>query len=97
MNRPVQMRACLNVNRDQIGAGFNKILQISIGILNHQVNVDHRLHFIGERSQGADDDGPHGDVRNEMAVHHIDVDPFSARFECRAGFFLQLREVGSQN
>jgi hypothetical protein len=79
------------VHGDAIGAGRRERFQVRIGGRNHQVDVE-RLGRI--RPDGAHDVWTHGDVRDEVAVHDVDVNPVGAGLVQRAHFLAQPREVG---
>ena len=75
----MEMRARLRVHGQPICACADIGLQITIGMLDHQVNVERQ---IGRLASTRGDNGTDGDVRHEMAVHDIDMNPVgSPRFD----------------
>ena len=82
LQRAVQMRAGFGMNGDDVGAGLGEGLEIGIDRRDHQMHVEglgrvrpQRLHHV--RAEG--------DVRHEMAVHHVEVDPVARRRRRRRG------------
>ena len=64
------------VHGEMVGACFGKVLKQAFGFLDHQVHVERK--FCGAAAS-LDDEGSHRQVGDEVAVHHIDVDPVRAR------------------
>jgi hypothetical protein len=72
--RVVQVRCRLGVDGDAVRSGLCHRLDLALGSLDHQVHVDDRaagVHALGDR---LDDQRTERDRRNEVAVHHVDVD-----------------------
>ena len=68
----MQVRAGLNLNRNDVRTGLGEVGHVLFRLHNHQVDVQR----LGRhRPQGLDDQGSNRDVRNEAAVHHVHVDP----------------------
>ena len=65
-----------------------------MGRRDHQMNIE-RLR--GMAPQRADRGGPHGDVRHEMAVHHVDMDPVGAGGIDRAHLLAEPREIRGED
>ena len=81
--RVVQVRRRLGVDGDRVGAGARELGDLALGPLDHQVHVEHaagRVDLLGERG---DDQRPDRDRRDEVAVHHVDVDHARARLHDR--------------
>ena len=74
--RAVEMRTGLDVDRDEIGARGGKRLHGCLCRLDHQVDVQRQT---GMRAERPDDGGAEGQLRDEMPVHHIDVNEVGAR------------------
>ena len=55
-----------------IGAGLGERLQEPVGMLDHQVDLQRQPR---DRAQPPHDHRAEGQIRHEMAVHHVDVDP----------------------
>ncbi len=65
------VRQHFDVHRQHVCAGLDETRGISIGIGNHQVNVERQLrHPFDSLHHGLAD----ADVRHEVAVHHVDMD-----------------------
>ena len=72
--RPMKVRTGFGMDSDHICARIGERLNIFLGLDDHQVYVNHAF---GGGSDGFHHERPDGDVRDEAAVHHIDVDPVS--------------------
>ena len=74
---PMQMdcRARLGLHQQMIGAGVGEGGEIVLRLDDHQMNVEGLRRRATDRLQH---DRPDGDVRNETAVHHVDMDPVGA-------------------
>jgi hypothetical protein len=94
LQRAVEVRARFGVGRDDIGAGSREGFEIGIDWRDHQVDVEGLLRV---RAQLLDDGGTDGDVRNEMTVHHVDMDHVRAGRIDSPDFLTQRRKIGSQN
>ena len=86
--------ASLYMHSDDIGAGFGEGLQIRIAGGDHQVHVKRLLGVPPERLHHV---GAERNVGNEVAVHHVDMDPVGAGLVDRNDFLAKLGEIGSQN
>jgi len=58
-----------------IGAGLCEGSKIALRLDDHQMNVEG---LCGRAAVLLQDDRAYGDVRNETAVHHINMDPVRA-------------------
>src|SRR5262245_8200677 len=69
--RPLQMRARLDVDGDLVGAGGREIGQVALGLHDHQVDIEGQAGSLTDRlyHHGAD-----REVRHEPAVHDVDVE-----------------------
>ena len=88
------MRAGLGMHRDVIAAGFGERLEIGVAGRDHQMRVKDLL---GVRAHRLDDVGAVGNVRNEMAVHHVEMDPVGAGGIDRADLFAKPGEIRRQD
>ena len=91
------MRRRLDVEGDRVGAGLDELAHVALGALDHQVHLEHRArlaHLLGERR---DDQRADRDRRDEMPVHHVDVDHPRARVEHLPHLLAQAAEVGRQD
>src|SRR5690349_15286457 len=61
---------------------------------HHQVDVDR---LVGQLAQRRDLVGAEGDVRDEAAVHHIDMKPVGTRVQHLGDLLREPREVGGEN
>src|SRR4029077_9872538 len=73
---------------------FGKSRNVVVGIFDHQVAIQDR---IGKRfSEGRHDGRPDGDVRHEVAVHHVHVEQRAAALERSFRVVAQPREVSGE-
>ena len=77
-----------------IGAGFGEGFEIRIARRDHQVHVER---LFGVRPDRFDDVRADGNVRHEMAVHDVDMDPVGAGGIDRAHLLAQFREIGGED
>jgi len=88
------MRTGFRVHRKPIGARLAKRLDEGIDRRNHQMHVERSL---GVGPDRLDHHRSDGDIGNEVAVHHIDMDEIGARLLHRFHFRTQRRKVGGKN
>ena len=73
------------MDADEAGAGFGERLDVMLRLVEHQVHVEEELGGPAERRDRA---RAEGEVRHEMPVHDVEVDPRQAQA------FDQRRAVG---
>ena len=61
----------LDMDGDQVGAGFRQCFQVGRWVADHEMAIQGELRRFPQRS---DDRYPERDVRNEVAVHNVDVE-----------------------
>jgi hypothetical protein len=86
----VQVRTRFHMNGQDLGPGFSEVLEIPLGCLDHEVDVEEPF---GHPRHGSRDGGAQRDVRYEVAIHDIDVDPLGTRGIDRTHIFGQRTEV----
>ena len=86
----MQMRTGFGVHRDQVRARPREIPKIGGSGRDHQVHVHERLHMGPDRG---DHIGANGQVRHEVSVHRIHVDPVGALGLYGADLGAQFREI----
>jgi len=93
---PMQMdrRAGLGLDEQMIRAGLGEGREIALRLDDHQMNVERLCRRPADRLQH---DRADGDVGNEAAIHHIDMDPVGASGVDGANLLAQPREVGRQD
>jgi hypothetical protein len=94
LNRAVGVGPGLGVEGDDIGPGGGEGLQIGVDRRDHQVNVE-RLG--GVRAQGLHHHRADRDVGDEVAVHHVDMDPVGPGGVNRAHFLAQAGKIGGED
>src|SRR5690606_35208853 len=89
----VQVRRGFNVYGHDRRTGIDELVDIAVGFGNHQVHVERNRRRATER---ADDGRAERDVRDEVAVHHVDVEQLDAGLLHARDFFAQTGEVGGE-
>ena len=74
LQRVVQVRRRLRVDRDVVGARLGEGGDVALRPLDHQVDVEERAGGVDLLGQRLDDERAHRDRRHEVAVHDVDVD-----------------------
>src|SRR5215218_10391184 len=97
VERAVDVRRGLGVEGDVVRTGLGELLDVIAGPLDHQVDVDGAARVVdqvGDRSrhQWAD-----RDRRDEVAIHHVDVDDPRAGRHHLLDLRAEAREVGGEN
>ena len=90
----MKMRTGFNVDGEIVGSCFGKLRDEGIGIGDHQMNVKRQFR---DFFQAFNDGWPDGQIRHEMAVHHIDMQEIGTRSLHCGDFVGQAREVRGQN
>lgn len=94
VQRALEVSRRLDVDRDAIGAGLAKLVHVALRLDDHQMNVERELR---RGAHGAHDKRANGDVGDEPAIHHIDVDPIGAGSVDRSHLLGELSKVCGQN
>ena len=77
-----------------VGAGSDETLSINIRLLDHQVHVQRQFRRL---AKGCDHVRAERDVRHEMPVHHITVQPVAAGLFDALGLVREMAEIAGQN
>jgi hypothetical protein len=88
------MRPGFDMHGDDVGASLGEGFEIRVARRDHQMHVDG---FFGQRPQRLDDRRADRNVRHEVPVHHVDMDPVGAGRLDRAHFLAEPREIGRQD
>ena len=72
-------------------AGIGKCFQMAFGFFDHQMHIQRKF---GHTSAGFHNKWPHGDIGNEMTIHHIDVQPACASGFTGSYLFAETRKIG---
>ena len=94
LERAVDVGSRLRMDADDVGARAREGFEVGIRGSDHQVHVEDLRRV---RADGPHDVGAHGDVRDEMAVHHIDMDPVASRLIDGADLLAEPGEIGGQD
>ena len=90
MTQMDEMRACLGVNRDDLGAGLGEGFEIRIGRRDHQMAIEGLLRAPAD---GTDHGRAEGDVGDEVAIHHVHMHPVAPLGLDRLAFGAEVGEV----
>ncbi|MEH1852878.1 MAG: hypothetical protein V7L11_14715 [Nostoc sp.] len=82
-----------DVNDHFVRAGFRKGFEQDVRLGTHQVNVKEKF---GEWADGLDNLRTEGNVRDEVAIHDIEVQPIGTRTFGTFGFLSKARLVGGK-
>jgi|GEM_PF-3966896 len=90
----MQMRASLHMNSDDVGSSLGEALDLSLGRIDHQVNIE------GKGGVGTNRlDHPVADsyFRDKLSVHDIDMDVVGACFGSRDNLLAQMGKVDRED
>ena len=90
----VEVGAGLGVHADSVGALARVVGDRAFRFLDHQVHVEGAIG--GGRDRGQER-RPDRQVRHEVPVHHVDVDPVGAGLAHEANLFRESAEVAGQD
>ena len=93
----VKVHARLHVDGDDVRPRPDEVFQVAVGLLNHQVNVQQHAPAAGNGLQGLDNERPNGNVGDEVAVHHVHVQPLHPGVNGLVHLLAQAGEVSRQN
>ena len=96
LQRVVDVRRRLGVHGDHVGAGLRERLDLPLGPLDHQVAVEDPAARVDEVADRLDDQRPDRDRRDEVPVHHVDVDHLRAGVHHELDLLGELREVAGE-
>jgi hypothetical protein len=94
LKRAVDMRAGLHMGGQDVGPGLRVGVDIGVHGRDHQMHVHDRLHMLAERLHRR---RAEGEVRHEMAVHHVHMDPIRALILDRPDLAPEIGEIGRQD
>ena len=94
LKRTVKMRARFGMDRDDVGARLGEGLKIRIDGRDHEMHVERLLR---PGPDALDEARPERDVRHEMPIHHIDMNPVASGVVDRADLLAEAGEIGRQN
>ena len=90
----MEVRAGFGMDGDDVRAGLGEGVEERIDRRDHQVDVERLLRVRPERLHHRRADREVGD---EMAVHHVDMDPVGAGLVDRAHFLAEPGEIGGED
>ena len=86
----LKMGRYLLMDGNAAGASCREIIEVSLGLHDHQVTVEGQ---IGELANRLDDLRAECNVRNELTIHDVDVNPVGAPSLAHRDLVRQTREV----
>jgi hypothetical protein len=90
----VQVVVGFPVHQQGIRAGRDEFVQEQVGARHHQVRLQGQL---GQRPERRDDGRPHREVRHEVPIHDIDVDPISPSPRGLGDLLAQAGKIGRED
>ena len=87
----------LLVEGDRVGAGLGEGLDVALGRLDHQVDVDRAAGVVDAVGDRGGDQRADRDRRDEVAVHHVEVDHPGAGVHHLVDLGAEPREVGRED
>src|SRR5215813_12426991 len=90
LQRAVEMRTCLGMHGDDVGASLRESFDVRVDWCDHQVHVERLL---GVRADGLHDTRPDRDVGYEVTIHNVHVHPVASRLVNGAHLLAELCEV----
>src|SRR3954469_24155425 len=94
LERAIEVRTGFGMHRDEIRAGLRERFKIAIGRRDHEMHVKH---FLRQRPDRLDDVRAITDVRDEMPVHDVAMNPVGIRSVDRHDLLAEAREIRSQD
>ena len=82
------------MDQDMVGFGPHEVVAIALGLDDHEVHVERLGRGAAHR---LDQDRADAEVRNEPAVHDVDVNPVGTRNVQRADLLRQAPEGGGKD
>ena len=93
----MEVRAGLDVDRQDVGPGLREVGEVALGLDDHQVDVEEGSRLLAEGPERLDDERPDRDVRDEPPVHDVDVEPVGPGGDRLAGVGGETAEIGGED
>ena len=93
MNRTMQMDGGFEMHIHHHSTQFGRLLDITLRLLNHVVHIERFLTSLGHSLKHRESKR---NVRNERAVHHIEVKPVGLTPINHVDVAVEMQEVGSE-
>jgi hypothetical protein len=90
----VEMRRSFWMYRDKIGPSLGEGLNVPLGTVNHQMDIERKG---GYGSHCAHHKGADGDVGNKLTIHHVEVNHVRTGCFSRPYLFSKTRKIGGEN
>jgi hypothetical protein len=93
----VEVRARLDVDRQDVGTGPREVGEVTLGLDDHQVDVEEGTGLPAKGPERLDDERSDRDVRDETPVHDVDVEPVGSGGDGLASVDGEAPEIGGEN
>jgi hypothetical protein len=94
MKGAIEMDAGFVVDGDPISPGFGECGDEVIRPFNHKMAIERNFRDFAKRGY---DRGPDRDVRDEMTIHHVNVEDGGSPFDSGLGFHAEAGEISRQD
>ena len=84
------MDGALRLDGDDVATALGELLDVAFRPVDHQMGIEHKGRA---RTQVLDEFGSKGDVRDEIPVHDVQMDPFRRGRSNRTDLFRDMGEV----
>ena len=79
---------------DNIRAGLDEVVQILIGVRDHQMYIEH---LVGRLAQRLNHRSADGDIRHEVTVHNVNVNVFRTGIGGNFNIACKICKICGQN
>ena len=93
-DRPARIVARLDVEGDAVPAGTRDGLEVPLGLRDHEMAVEEASPRVDEGGERGEHYGPDGDLGDEAAVTHVELEDPRARGDESGDLVTEAREVG---
>src|SRR5437870_9193267 len=94
LERAVEVARALHVHGEPVRSRVGEGLEIATGLRDHEMRLERKA---GRPTKRADDDRADRDVRHEVPVHDVDVNPVRTRRLSLGDLLTEAREVSRQD
>ena len=94
LNQGARVGLDFEMKYESVGARFQKAVEKLSWVFDHQMHFERKS---SDRSQALDNCRPHAEIRDEVTIHHIDVNSIGPTMSCFKNEFSESGEIRSQN